>query len=107
MGGSKPRSTTEPEVPPSSVAVADFDGDGRPDLAVANLTSDSVAVLTNISCPLLRLDDAAMREGDSGPTEMVFTATLSPAVSYQVTVDFATSPGTAIADVDYMSIAGM
>jgi hypothetical protein len=31
-----------------SVAVADFDGDGSPDLAVANADSSSVSVLTNI-----------------------------------------------------------
>src|SRR5262245_32475521 len=32
---------------PASVAVGDFNGDGRPDLAVANLLSDSVSVLLN------------------------------------------------------------
>ena len=31
-----------------SVAVADFDGDGRPDLAVANADSSSVSVLTKV-----------------------------------------------------------
>jgi hypothetical protein len=32
---------------PSSVAVGDFNGDGVPDLAVANYDSDSVSVLIN------------------------------------------------------------
>src|SRR5213075_2271365 len=30
---------------PASVAIADFNGDGRPDLAVANQTSGSISVL--------------------------------------------------------------
>src|SRR6185369_7655530 len=32
---------------PVSVAMADVNGDGRPDLLVANLTSDNVSVLLN------------------------------------------------------------
>jgi VCBS repeat-containing protein len=32
---------------PSSIAVRDFDGDGKPDLAVANVNSDNVSVLLN------------------------------------------------------------
>ncbi len=32
---------------PSSVAVGDFNGDGRQDLAVANATSSNVSVLIN------------------------------------------------------------
>ncbi len=34
---------------PQSVAIGDLDGDGRPDLAVANSGSDTVSVLRNIS----------------------------------------------------------
>src|SRR5207247_5723395 len=36
---------------PYSVAVGDVDGDGWPDLAVANAGSDSVSVLRNTSAP--------------------------------------------------------
>jgi hypothetical protein len=32
---------------PTSVVVGDFNGDGMPDLAVANFDSDSVSVLLN------------------------------------------------------------
>jgi len=32
---------------PDSVAVGDFNGDGKPDLAVANTGDDSVSVLLN------------------------------------------------------------
>src|SRR5262245_21904132 len=44
-------------VAPHSVAVGDFNGDGKPDLAVANLSSDNVSLL---------LGDGA--GGFSGPT---------------------------------------
>jgi hypothetical protein len=37
---------------PSSVAVADFNGDGEPDLVVANFTSNTVSVLLNARVPI-------------------------------------------------------
>ncbi|MGQ0700411.1 MAG: FG-GAP-like repeat-containing protein [Panacagrimonas sp.] len=36
---------------PQSIAVADLNGDGRPDLAVANIGSDDVSVLLNTATP--------------------------------------------------------
>ncbi|MGQ0620015.1 MAG: beta strand repeat-containing protein [Panacagrimonas sp.] len=36
---------------PTAVAVGDFNGDGRPDLAVANTSSDSVRVFLNTTAP--------------------------------------------------------
>ncbi len=36
---------------PSSVAAGDFNGDGRPDLVVANFNSDDVSVLLNLTSP--------------------------------------------------------
>ena len=36
---------------PASVAIGDLDGDGKPDLAVANWNSDSVSVLRNTQLP--------------------------------------------------------
>jgi hypothetical protein len=36
---------------PRSITAADFDGDGRPDLAVANTGSDNVSVLRNATAP--------------------------------------------------------
>ena len=35
---------------PNSIAIGDIDGDGKPDLAVANSGSDSLSVLRNIGC---------------------------------------------------------
>lgn len=37
---------------PTSVAIGDIDGDGRPDLAVANYTTNSLSVLRNANIPL-------------------------------------------------------
>ena len=48
---SPPRPPSPPGRSPSSVAVGDVNGDGRPDLAVANLNSDSVSVLLNQTPP--------------------------------------------------------
>ena len=36
---------------PKSVSLGDIDGDGKPDLAIANLSSDSVSVLLNTTAP--------------------------------------------------------
>ena len=36
---------------PQSVSLGDIDGDGKPDLAIANLSSDSVSVLLNTTAP--------------------------------------------------------
>ena len=40
-------STTRPGDQPASVAIGDLNGDGKPDLATANATADTVSVLLN------------------------------------------------------------
>jgi hypothetical protein len=40
-------------ISPASVAVADFSGDGKPDLAIANSGSNNVTVLVNTSAPAI------------------------------------------------------
>jgi hypothetical protein len=52
------------------------------------------------------MSDAAVLEGDSGTTDLVFTVTLSPAATAQVTVDYATADGTAAAGSDYVATSG-
>ena len=51
---------------PRSVAVGDFNGDGKPDLAVANASSNSVSILLNSTAP--------------GASSASFTLAASPAV---------------------------
>ena len=56
--------------------------------------------------PTLTIDSPRVAEGNSGTTEMVFTVTLSPASTGQVTVDFGPSnDGTATSGIDYTAFA--
>ncbi len=56
--------------------------------------------------PALSINDVTATEGDSGTKNFTFTVTLSRASSLNVTVDFATSNGTATAGVDYVAKSG-
>jgi Calx-beta domain len=56
--------------------------------------------------PTISIDDVTVAEGDSGQTPADFTVSLSEASAEQVTVDFATSDGTATAPSDYASDTG-
>ena len=50
-----------------------------------------------VSGPTLSIADAALDEGDAGTANLTFTVTLSEVAADDVTVDFATSAGTASA----------
>lgn len=56
--------------------------------------------------PSLTINDVAVNEGDSGTTDAMFTVTLSEQSEEVVTVDYATSDGTATADDDYVFTSG-
>ena len=56
--------------------------------------------------PSFVIADAVVTEGNSGTTSMVFSVGLSAAASGTVTVDYATSDGTATAGTDYTSTNG-
>ena len=57
--------------------------------------------------PSLSIDSPRVTEGDSGSTNLTFTATLSAASGKQVTVDWAEGTGgTATSGTDYMAITG-
>ena len=57
--------------------------------------------------PTLTIDSPRVAEGDSGTTQLVFTVTLSPASTGQVTVEWSDAGGgTATPETDYAQIAG-
>ena len=55
--------------------------------------------------PLLSIDDASVSEGDAGTATLSFTASLSSVTGKSVSFDWATSPGTATADTDYVTVS--
>ena len=56
--------------------------------------------------PALSIADASVDEGDSGSTTLDFTVTLDRAATATVTVNWATSDGTATAGTDYTAATG-
>ena len=68
---------------------------------------DVTLTITDDDAPMLSIADASVNEGDSGesPT-LTFTVTLTPAATLPVTVDWATSDGTAQAGTDYTAANG-
>ena len=54
--------------------------------------------------PKLSVSDVTKVEGNSGPTTLTFTVSLSPASSSQVRVTYATANGTAFAPTDYTAL---
>ncbi len=56
--------------------------------------------------PTLSVNDVSVTEGNAGTTTATFTVSLSAASGNAVTFDWATSPGTAAAGVDYVTASG-
>jgi hypothetical protein len=77
---------------------------------VANaVLTDSVAtgrITDNDSFPRLSISGTTVTEGNSGIGSAVFTVNLSSASLQTITVDYATSNGTAIAGSDYTAVSG-
>jgi chitinase len=67
------------------------------------ITNDDAAPVTP---PTISIANAAVAEGNSGSTNMAFTATLSKASDKTVTVGYATANGTATAGSDYTAASG-
>ena len=71
---------------------------GRSDRATVTITN-------NDDKPGISIAPASAPEGDSGSANMTFTLTLAQAVAEAVTVNYATSDGTAIAGQDYIAVS--
>ena len=70
-------------------------------------TATGTGTITNDDGVLVFIDSPRVTEGDSGSTNLTFTATLSKASTQQVTVDYADAgTGTATSGTDYTAITG-
>jgi hypothetical protein len=69
-------------------------------------SSNALGTILNDDAPGLSVQDATVQEGRTGTRDLVFTVVMAPTVPAQVTVDFATSDGTALAGQDYQATAG-
>ena len=65
----------------------------------------TVAIINNDDKPGISIAPTSALEGDSGSANMTFTVTLAEAVTDPVTVNYATSDGTAIAGQDYTAVS--
>ena len=65
----------------------------------------TIAITNNDDKPGITIAPASALEGDSGSADMTFTVTLAKAVTEAVTINYATSDGTAIAGQDYTAVS--
>jgi uncharacterized repeat protein (TIGR01451 family) len=74
--------------------------------ATATNTPTPTDTATPTPLPSLSITDVTVTEGDAGPTDAVFTVTLSAASGQTVTVNYATADNTASAPADYTTASG-
>jgi hypothetical protein len=99
-----------PGAGPYSLAVADFNGDARSDLAVGLQSSAAIAIMLNDgnwpAVPSITINDVTVTEGNTGSINATFTVSLSAAYGQPVTVNYSTADGTAVAGSDYEAQSG-
>jgi len=106
----KPPVTVPVGTNPFAIARADFNGDGRADLAIATSGSNNISVLLNdstwpaLNAPSINISDAAtVTEGNTGTVNANFTVSLSASYNQPVSVTYSTAENSALAGSDYQS----
>ena len=92
-------------VQPDGLTIADFNGDGRPDVVVVSSTTGTVGVLFNVAPPQLQFSAAGYTVNEATATATI-TVTLTGTNVGTATVIYATSNGTAQAGTDYQAASG-
>src|SRR5262249_2087826 len=92
----------------SSLAVADLNGDGNPDLVTDELVlqGNGDGTFQGVSPPSLQISDTAVTEGNTGTVAATFVVTLSKLSTETVSVAYATADGSATAGSDYQAASG-
>ena len=92
------------------VAIADLTGDNRPELVTIDSNLNSAIVGLNNGDwnppPSIAISDVSVVEGNSGTVNAVFTVSVVGTHSGNVSVNYVTANGTAVAGLDYTSGSG-
>jgi hypothetical protein len=98
----------------------DFNGDGRPDVAIAafdDYSGEPLGISVGLNdgnwpppppppVPSITIHDSTVAEGNTGTVAATFSLTLSAASAQTITVAYATADGTATAGSDYQAASG-
>ena len=94
----------------TELVLADFTGDGLPELAALDFYLGNITVFSNngqwTAQPAITISDAVVTEGDSGTASAVFTVTLSSDHADTVSVDYTTLDYTARGGADFTAVTG-
>ena len=74
--------------------------------ADAYLGNNTATTLTPVTTPAISIADSSCLEGNVGTTNMIFAVTLAAPSAQTITVNYATSDGTATAGSDYIATNG-
>ncbi|MCB8760259.1 FG-GAP repeat domain-containing protein [Planktothrix agardhii] len=104
-------SVSLPGVGFSSVAWADYDGDGKKDFLLTGSDNSAYYISklyknTTPTIAQISIKDTQIIEGDNGKKQAKFTVSLSSKVNQKVEVSYATSDGTAKVGEDYQRTNG-
>ncbi|WP_219929656.1 cellulase family glycosylhydrolase [Teichococcus aestuarii] len=93
-------------VPPDGTVSLGFQAAGSAASLPQGLSLNGMPTTGGDTPPALSITDASVMEGGDGTRELVFTVTLDRAAATAVTVNYATTDGTAAAGVDYTALQG-